>query len=204
MNVVPLNAIGGLPTRNLQSGRFEGAEAISGERLAERLPGAARGLRPLPGGLHPPGRAAHPLPQRPLLLQDLDARLRPRADLSPPAACWASTDVPGMLQLMDEIEVQGLDVMSTGVALAWATEALRARADHRRRRPTAWRWPSATPQPTSRPSSASSASRPTSTARWRAASSTPRRSTAGRSSRWPSAATRCPAITPARPATWAT
>jgi hypothetical protein len=34
------------------------------------------------------------------------------------------SDVPGMLKLMDEIEVQGLDVMSAGVALAWATEAM--------------------------------------------------------------------------------
>ncbi len=33
-------------------------------------------------------------------------------------------DVSGMLQLIDEAEIQGLDVMSTGVALAWATEAL--------------------------------------------------------------------------------
>jgi aldehyde:ferredoxin oxidoreductase len=33
-------------------------------------------------------------------------------------------DVSGMLQLIDEVEVQGLDVMSTGVVLAWATEAL--------------------------------------------------------------------------------
>jgi aldehyde:ferredoxin oxidoreductase len=32
-------------------------------------------------------------------------------------------DVPGMLRLMDEMEVQGLDVMSAGVTLAWATEA---------------------------------------------------------------------------------
>jgi hypothetical protein len=30
--------------------------------------------------LRPPGRAAHPLPQRPVLLQNADARLRPRAD----------------------------------------------------------------------------------------------------------------------------
>ncbi len=30
----------------------------------------------------------------------------------------------GMFQVMDEAEVQGLDVMSTGVTLAWATEAL--------------------------------------------------------------------------------
>jgi aldehyde:ferredoxin oxidoreductase len=34
------------------------------------------------------------------------------------------SDVSGMFQLMDEAEVQGLDVMSTGVALAWTTEAL--------------------------------------------------------------------------------
>ncbi len=34
------------------------------------------------------------------------------------------TDASGMLQLIDEAEVQGLDVMSSGVALAWATEAL--------------------------------------------------------------------------------
>ena len=39
INVVPLNTIGGLPTRNLQSGRFEGAEAISGEHLAEEYLG---------------------------------------------------------------------------------------------------------------------------------------------------------------------
>ncbi|MDO9122200.1 MAG: aldehyde ferredoxin oxidoreductase N-terminal domain-containing protein, partial [Anaerolineaceae bacterium] len=35
MNVLPLNAIGALPTRNLQQGTFEGADQISGERLAE-------------------------------------------------------------------------------------------------------------------------------------------------------------------------
>ena len=34
MNVSPLNLIAGLPTRNLQSGTFEGAEKISGETLA--------------------------------------------------------------------------------------------------------------------------------------------------------------------------
>jgi aldehyde:ferredoxin oxidoreductase len=33
-------------------------------------------------------------------------------------------DPAGMLQIIDETEVQGLDVMSTGVVLAWATEAL--------------------------------------------------------------------------------
>ena len=32
-------------------------------------------------------------------------------------------DAKGILRLMDRIEVWGLDVMSTGVILAWATEA---------------------------------------------------------------------------------
>ncbi len=33
-------------------------------------------------------------------------------------------DSADLLRLMDEVEMQGLDAMSTGVALAWATEAL--------------------------------------------------------------------------------
>ena len=33
-NIQPLSALGGLPTRNVQAGRFEGAEAISGEHYA--------------------------------------------------------------------------------------------------------------------------------------------------------------------------
>ena len=38
-NIAPLNALGGLPTRNLQQARFEAAEAISGEALAEHYLG---------------------------------------------------------------------------------------------------------------------------------------------------------------------
>jgi aldehyde:ferredoxin oxidoreductase len=34
------------------------------------------------------------------------------------------TDIKGMFQLLDEAEIQGLDIMSMGVTLAWATEAL--------------------------------------------------------------------------------
>ncbi len=33
------------------------------------------------------------------------------------------SDVPGMMKLIDSIEAYGLDCMSTGVVLAWATEA---------------------------------------------------------------------------------
>ena len=38
-NVLPLNEMGGLPTRNLTSARFEGAEAVSGESLAREYLG---------------------------------------------------------------------------------------------------------------------------------------------------------------------
>ncbi|MDP3449885.1 MAG: aldehyde ferredoxin oxidoreductase C-terminal domain-containing protein, partial [Anaerolineaceae bacterium] len=34
------------------------------------------------------------------------------------------TDIRGLFHLLDEAEVQGLDVMSMGVTLAWATEAM--------------------------------------------------------------------------------
>jgi len=36
-SVVPQSTVGGLPTRNWSSGTFEGAEAISGERIAETI-----------------------------------------------------------------------------------------------------------------------------------------------------------------------
>ena len=38
-NILPLNELGGMPTRNLQAGCFEQAESISGENLAQRFLG---------------------------------------------------------------------------------------------------------------------------------------------------------------------
>jgi len=80
MNVLPLNKMGALPTRNLQSTRLETADKISGEYLAENY---------------------------------LGRRL----------AMLGATEPEGMLKLMDKVDALGLDAMSTGVALAWATEA---------------------------------------------------------------------------------
>jgi aldehyde:ferredoxin oxidoreductase len=39
-------------------------------------------------------------------------------------AASEEVDIKGLFQLLDEAEIQGLDVMSMGVTLAWATEAL--------------------------------------------------------------------------------
>ena len=123
VNVIPLNEIGALPTRNLQSGHFEGAQAISGERLAEAYLGRRVACA------HCPVACVHLTALR-LAYQNDPYFYKTSVigyDHEPIYATGSLlgiSDVPGMLQLMDEMEVQGLDVMSGGVALAWATEAL--------------------------------------------------------------------------------
>jgi aldehyde:ferredoxin oxidoreductase len=123
MNVVPLDAIGALPTRNLQAGRFEGAEAISGERLAADYLGRRIACAHCPIACIHLAALRIPYPSEPYFYKTTMLGY----DHEPIYATGSMLglgDVPGMLQLMDEIEVQGLDVMSTGVALAWASEAL--------------------------------------------------------------------------------
>jgi len=123
MNVVPLDAIGALPTRNLQAGRFEGAEAISGERLAADYLGRRIACAHCPIACIHLAALRIPYPSEPYFYKTMMLGY----DHEPIYATGSMLglgDVAGMLQLMDEIEVQGLDVMSTGVALAWATEAL--------------------------------------------------------------------------------
>lgn len=122
INVIPLNTIGGLPTRNLQSGRFEGAEAISGERLAADFLGRRVACA------HCPVACVHLAAMRQQYEKDpyFYKTSMVGYDHEPIFATGSLlgiSDVPGMLRLMDEIEVQGLDVMSAGVTLAWATEA---------------------------------------------------------------------------------
>ena len=123
MNVVPLDAIGGLPTRNLQSGRFEMAEAISGEKLAEDYLGRRVACAHCPVACVHLAALRLPYPDDPYFYKTLMLAY----DHEPIFAMGSLLgigDVPGLLQLMDEAEILGLDVMSAGVALAWATEAL--------------------------------------------------------------------------------
>lgn len=123
INVAPLNAIGGLPTRNLQSGRFEAAEAISGERLAEGYLGRRVACAHCPVACIHLAALRIPYPNDPYFYKTVMLGY----DHEPIYAMGSMLglgDVPGMLAVMDEAEVQGLDVMSAGVVLAWATEAL--------------------------------------------------------------------------------
>jgi len=52
-NVRPVNFSGGLPTRNFQEGRFEGADEIAGDALSKHLWNGSRNLRPCWGCVTP-------------------------------------------------------------------------------------------------------------------------------------------------------
>lgn len=123
INVMPLNLIGGLPTRNLQNGSFEGAENICGERLAADFLGRRVACAHCPTACIHLAALRIPYPDDPYFYKTkmlgYDHEL-----IFAMGSMLGIDDVSGMLQVIDEAEVQGLDVMSTGVVLAWATEAL--------------------------------------------------------------------------------
>jgi len=123
MNVSPLNLIGGLPTMNLKSGSFDGAENISGERLAEDYLGRRVACAHCPVACIHLAALRIPYPNDPYFYKTkmlgYDHEL-----VYAMGSMLGIDDVPGMLQVIDEAEVQGLDIMSTGVILAWATEAM--------------------------------------------------------------------------------
>lgn len=123
VNVRPLNGIGALPTQNLQSGQFEKADAISGERLAEHHLGRRVACAHCPVACIHLAALRTPYPNDPYFYKTTMVGY----DHEPIFAMGSMLgigDVPGLLRVLEEAEVQGLDVMSTGVVLAWATEAL--------------------------------------------------------------------------------
>ena len=123
MNVMPLDAIGALPTRNLQQGRFEGAQAICGETLAEQYLGRRLACAHCPVACIHLAAVRFPYPKEPYFYKTSMIGYD-HEPIFAVGSLLGGTDVKGMFQLLDEAEVQGLDVMSMGVTLAWATEAL--------------------------------------------------------------------------------
>ena len=123
MNVLPMNEMGGLPTRNLQAGRFEGAESISGEALARNYLGRRVACAHCPVACIHLAALRTPHPKEPYFYKTsmLGYDYEPLYSLG---SLLGISDTASLLQLMDEAELLGLDVMSAGVVLAWATEAL--------------------------------------------------------------------------------
>ena len=121
-NVLPLNEIGGLPTRNVQSGRFEAAEEISGEFLAEGYLGRRIACAHCPVGCIHIAALREPYEDEAYFYKTSMISY----DYEPIYALGSMLGIAepgGLLKLMDRVEAEGLDAMSTGVVLAWATEA---------------------------------------------------------------------------------
>ncbi|MGE5708257.1 MAG: aldehyde ferredoxin oxidoreductase C-terminal domain-containing protein, partial [Bacteroidota bacterium] len=120
-NVMPLSIAGGIPTRNLQSASFEGAESISGEAFAEELLRRKITCSGCPVGCVHIGLLREEFAQGyeyKYTGVGYDYEL-----IFALGSMLGVADKKGVLQLIEKVEGHGLDAMSTGVALAWLTEA---------------------------------------------------------------------------------
>ena len=122
-NVLPLNAMGGLPTRNLKQTHFEAASEISGEAFAQHYLGRRLACA------HCPVACIHIAALREVYADEAYFYKTSMIgyDYEPIFALGSMlgiSDPPSILKLMDRVEALGIDVMSCGVVLAWATEAL--------------------------------------------------------------------------------
>jgi aldehyde:ferredoxin oxidoreductase len=121
-NVLPLNELGALPAMNLKASRLERAEEISGEHLAERYLGRRVSCAHCPVACIHLAVLREPYEHEPYFYKTTFVSY----DYEPIYACGAMLGISsteGLLKVLDAVETYGLDAMSTGVALAWMTEA---------------------------------------------------------------------------------
>ena len=120
-NLIPLNELKSLPWRNLQATSDPAVEGVSGERFAKELLLRNTACAGCPVGCIHVG----------LLREQFAAEHQFKYhqvayDYEPIFAVGTMigvTDASQVLAILDEVEKVGVDVMSAGVALAWATEA---------------------------------------------------------------------------------
>lgn len=122
-NVLPLDKIGGLPTRNLKSARFEAAAKISGEALAAGYLGRRLACAHCPVGCIHIAALREPYAEEAFFYKTSMISYD-HEPIYAVGTLLGMTEPEGFLKLMDRIEHLGMDVMSAGAALAWATEAL--------------------------------------------------------------------------------
>lgn len=123
MNVLPLNLASSIPTRNLQAARFDGAENLSGESLREKYLGRRAACAHCPVSCIHIAALREPYATEPYFYKTRMISYDYEPIYSLGSMLGVST-VEGYLNLMDRVEELGLDAMSTGVVLSWATEAM--------------------------------------------------------------------------------
>ncbi len=120
-NVNPLNLMRALPTMNLTSSYFDKAEEISGETLAEKYLGRRVACGHCPTACIHIAALREPYEDEPYFYKT--TMISYDYELIYSLGSMLGIGNPeGLLKLIDEVEIQGLDAISTGVVLAWATE----------------------------------------------------------------------------------
>lgn len=121
VNVLPLNLMGGLPTKNMQAGSFDHAQQISGEVFAEKTlirqvacSGCPIGCIHL--GLHRQEFGPNYEYKSKMISYDHELIFA----LGSYLGMSSTSKVYVMIDLVEEL---GLDAISAGVALGWVTEA---------------------------------------------------------------------------------
>jgi aldehyde:ferredoxin oxidoreductase len=122
-NIIPLNLLKGLPTRNLDAASSPEASNISGEHLAEEYLGRRVACAHCPVACIHIAALREPYQNEPYFYKTrmiaYDYEL-----LYSLGSMLGVFDEKDMFSLIDAVEIWGLDAMSTGVVLAWATEAM--------------------------------------------------------------------------------
>lgn len=122
LNISYLNKLKALPTRNLQNPSFQEAEKISAEHLAENYLGRRIACTHCPMACIHLAALREPYEDESYFYKTTFTSY----DYEPIYALGAMlgiSDVRGVLRLLDEVEVLGLDAITTGVVMAWTTEA---------------------------------------------------------------------------------
>jgi aldehyde:ferredoxin oxidoreductase len=121
-NIMPLNLQRGLPTMNLRTTTSPEAEHISGEKLAENYLGRRVACAHCPVACIHIAALREPYENEPYFYKTTmipyDYEL-----IYGLGSMVGIFDEKAMLHLIDAVEIWGLDAMSTGVVLSWATEA---------------------------------------------------------------------------------
>ena len=121
-NIVPLNMLKGLPTRNLKSTSSPDAENISGETLAEQYLGRRVACAHCPVACIHVAALREPY-EKELFFYKTTMIPYDYELIYALGSMVGIFNVENMLKLIDKVEIYGLDAMSAGVVLAWATEA---------------------------------------------------------------------------------
>lgn len=122
INIEPLNAAGGLPTKNLRQNVFEHGDSISGETFAHKNLVRKMACTGCPVGCIHIGQFRREFDDKGHEYEAVSVGYDYELLFALGSFLGVKTS-DEVLQLIEAVEDLGLDAMSTGVALGWATEA---------------------------------------------------------------------------------